>query len=224
MESSGEQLTDAGRGIELCHESFGNQGDPPLLLVMGLGMQLIAWPEEFCEQLVDEGFFVVRFDNRDAGRSTKVKAKPPTLPQLATRRFADEQYTLDDMADDVAALLAELELSPAHIVGASLGGMIAQTVAVRHPESVRTLTSIMSTTGNALKGQPQMGMLRLLLQQAPKEREAFVDHVTKVFELIGSPDFPRDEAETREQAGRSFDRGTNPAGTGRQLAADPEVR
>ncbi|MEJ7750938.1 MAG: alpha/beta fold hydrolase [Thermoleophilaceae bacterium] len=219
MSPSEEQFVDVGRGIELCYETFGSPGDPPLLLVMALGMQLIAWPDDFCALLAGEGFHVVRFDNRDAGLSTSVKAPPPGLPQLATRRFGAGQYTLEDMADDAAGLLAALDLVPAHVVGASLGGMIAQTLAARHPGSVRTLTSIMSTTGSRVKGQPQMGMLRILLQRAPEGRDAFVEHFAKVFELIGSPDFPKDIEEMRDQAGRTYDRGVNPAGTGRQLAA-----
>ena len=219
MESSGEQFADVGRGIELCYETFGSREDPPVLLVMGLGMQLLGWLDDFCAEIAGEGFHVVRFDNRDTGRSTSVDSPPPGLPQLATRRFAASQYTLEDMADDAAGLLDALDLAPAHVVGASLGGMIAQTLAHRHPRSVRTLTTIMSTTGSRLKGRPEMALMRVLLQRAPDDRDSFVEHFVKVFELIGSPELGKDADETREQAGRSFDRGTNPAGTGRQLGA-----
>ena len=216
---SGEQFVDVGDAITLCYETFGDPADPPLLLIMGLGMQMIAWHDDLCADLAGRGFHVVRFDNRDAGRSTSVGGRPPGVGRLATRRFPVAQYTLDDMAGDAAGLLRELDLAPAHVMGASLGGMVAQMLAARHPQSVRTLTSIMSTTGNRFKGQPALGMYRLLLRQAPSEREAFIDHVTGVFGAIGSPGFPTDEAEVRERAARSFDRGTDAAGTGRQLAA-----
>lgn len=218
-EPSGESFADVGGGVTLCYETFGEPADPPLLLIMGLGMQMIAWHDDFCGALGAEGFYVVRFDNRDAGRSTSIRGRPPGLGQIATRRFGERQYALEDMAGDTAGLLRALDLAPAHVVGASLGGMIAQTVAAHHPESVRTLTSIMSTTGSRLRGQPALGMYRHLLAQAPAEREAFIEHVTTLFLKIGSPDFPTDLAELRERAGRSYDRGVNRAGTGRQLGA-----
>ena len=216
----GELLADLGNGITLAYEPFGDASDPPLLLIQGLGMQMLGWPEEFCEQLAAEGFHVVRYDNRDVGHSTHLDSvRAPTLAQLATRRFGKDQYSLAEMADDAAGLLDELGLSPAHVVGISLGGMIAQTLAARHEEKVRTLTSMLSTTGHRLRGQPALGMMRLLLKQAPKEREAFVEHVVSVFEAIGSRGLPRDTDETRELAARSYDRGTDPAGSGRQLGA-----
>jgi pimeloyl-ACP methyl ester carboxylesterase len=216
----GERLAELPNGITLAYDTFGDESDAPVLLIQGLGMQMIGWPEEFCEQLAADGFYVVRFDNRDVGHSTHLEAVPaPGLRQLATRRFGSEQYSLDDMADDDALLLDELDIAPAHVVGVSLGGMIAQTLAARHPDKVRSLTSMLSTTGHRLKGQPALGMLRLLLKQAPKEREAFVEHVTKVFETIGSRGLPRDTDEVRDLAARSYDRGTDPAGSGRQLGA-----
>ena len=216
---SGERLVDVGDDFTLCHETFGDPADPPLLLVMGLGMQMIAWNEDFCAGLAAEGFHVVRFDNRDTGRSTSGHGAPPGLMQLATRRFGSHQYALEDMANDAAGLLRELDLAPAHVVGASLGGMVGQTLAARHPESVRTLTSIMSTTGNRFRGQPALAVYRHLLAEAPTEREAFIDHVAKIFAVIGSPGFPTDPEEVRARAARSFDRGLNRAGTGRQMAA-----
>lgn len=216
----GERFAELGTSITLAYESIGDPADPPVLLVMGLGMQLLGWPDEFCQQLAGEGFHVVRYDNRDVGRSTHLDSiRTPTVPQLITRRFGRDQYDLGDMADDAARLLEELDISPAHVVGASLGGMIAQTLAARRPEKVRSLTSIMSTTGSRVKGQLALPMLRLLLKQAPREREAWLDYVTGVFETIGSPGLPRDTDAVREVAARSYDRGTNPAGTGRQLGA-----
>ena len=215
-----EHFCEVGRGIRLCYDTTGDPSDPPMLLVMGLGMQLTAWHADLTEQLAERGFHVVRFDNRDAGRSTSIDhARPPNLWQLLTRNFAPEQYTLADMAEDAAGLLRELDLAPAHVVGASLGGMVGQTLAARHPERVRTLSSLMSTTGSRFRGQPSLTVLRYLLKRAPRERERFIEHAVKLWKLIGSPGFPTSDAEIREVAGRSFDRGTNPAGTGRQLAA-----
>lgn len=215
-----EQFCDVGRGVTLCYETIGDPSDSPLLLVMGLGMQMIAWDDDFCAMLAERGFHVVRFDNRDAGRSTDVaEPRPPGLKELGTRRFDPRQYDLGDMAKDAVALLRELDLAPAHVVGASLGGMVGQTMAARHPEAVRTLTSIMSTTGARLKGQPALGTYRYLLKAAPREREAFVDHMEQVFRFIGSPGFELDIDALRARSQLSYDRGTNPAGTGRQLAA-----
>jgi pimeloyl-ACP methyl ester carboxylesterase len=216
----GERFAELPNGITLAYETFGETADPPLLLIQGLGMQMIGWPEEFCEQLAAEGFYVVRYDNRDVGHSTHLESvRTPALRQLATRRFGSDQYSLADMADDAALLMDELEIAPAHVAGISLGGMVAQTLAARHADKVRTLTSMLSTTGHRLKGQPALGMLRLLLKQAPEERDAFVDHMTQVFETIGSRGMPRDTDEVRELAGRSYDRGTDPAASGRQLGA-----
>jgi pimeloyl-ACP methyl ester carboxylesterase len=214
-----ERFCDVGRGVTLCYETFGDPADPPLLLVMGLAMQMTAWEEDFCNELVGRGFHVVRFDNRDIGRSTRIDAPVPTVGQLTTRRFDESQYTLADMADDAAGLLRELELAPAHVVGASLGGMVAQTLAARHPDTVRTLTSIMSTTGHRLKGLPKLGAFRYLLKAAPRDRDGFIDHSVLVMRAIGSPAFDFDEDRIRERAGSAYDRGVDPAGPGRQLAA-----
>src|SRR5689334_1866524 len=141
-----EQLCDIGGGITLCYERFGDESDPPMLLIMGLGTQMIGWPDEFCAQLAERGFHVVRFDNRDIGRSTCIKGRPPTPRQLITRKIDPVLYTLGDMAGDAASLMRELGIAPAHVVGASMGGMIAQTLAAEQPGMVRSLVSIMSTT------------------------------------------------------------------------------
>jgi pimeloyl-ACP methyl ester carboxylesterase len=138
---------------------------------------------------------------------------------MLTRRIDPVLYTLSDMAEDAVLLLRELELEPAHVVGVSMGGMIAQTIAAEHPESVRSLVSIMSTTGNRWKGQPAFGIYRFLLRRAPADRDGFVDHMAKVYGAIGSTGLPRDEAWTREIAGLSYDRGHDPASSGRQLGA-----
>jgi pimeloyl-ACP methyl ester carboxylesterase len=214
-----EQLIDVGHDITLCYEEFGQTGDPPMLLIMGLATQMIAWPDELCHGLAERGFHVVRFDNRDIGRSTHMTAAPPTPGQLLRRRFPTVEYTLSDMADDAQGLLRALGIEPAHIVGASMGGMIAQTLAAEHPESVRSLVSIMSNTGSRRSGQASVSMWPFLLRRAPQEKDAFVEHIVGVFTAIGSPGFPRDEQRIRDLAGRSYDRGHDPAGPGRQLAA-----
>jgi pimeloyl-ACP methyl ester carboxylesterase len=214
-----EQFCDVGRGITLCYESIGEESDPPLLLIMGLATQMIAWPDEFCEQLAGRGFHVVRFDNRDSGRSTHVNGRPPTTRQLVRRRIDPVLYTLSDMARDALGLMRELALEPAHVVGASMGGMIAQTLAVERPASVRTLVSIMSNTGNRWRGQPAFGIYRYLLRGAPSDREGFIEYTTKVFAAIGSRGLPQDTERVREVVARGYDRGHDPAAAGRQLGA-----
>ncbi len=214
-----EQKCDIGRGITLCYETFGDAGDPPALLIMGLGTQMIAWHEDFCRELASRGFYVVRFDNRDIGHSTHLTGAPPTIAQLLTRSRRAARYSLADMAEDAALLLRELELSPAHVIGASMGGMIAQTLAARHPLSVRSLVSIMSNTGSLRSGQPSLRVYSTFLRAAPPEREAFIEHMTGVFRLIGSPPPLQDLDRVRELIGVSYDRDHDPNGPGRQLAA-----
>jgi pimeloyl-ACP methyl ester carboxylesterase len=214
-----EEFVDVGRGITLCYERFGDPEDPPVLLVMGLGTQMIAWHEDLCEGLAERGFHVIRFDNRDVGRSTHMDFPPPSVGQLVMRRFRPEQYTLSDMAADAAGLIRHLDLRPVHVVGASLGGMIAQMLAAEHPELVRSLTSLMSTTGSRLHGQPHHSVLRYLLRPPPRDRDAYIDRSAEIFGLIGSTGFDRDEAHIRERAGKSYDRGYSRAGGGRQLGA-----
>jgi pimeloyl-ACP methyl ester carboxylesterase len=214
-----EQFCEIGGGITLCYERFGADQDPPMLLIMGLATQMIGWPDEFCTQLAERGFQVVRFDNRDIGRSTKIMGPPPTPRQLMTRKIDPVLYTLGDMAADVAGLMRELGIAPAHVVGASMGGMIAQTLAAQKPETVRSLVSIMSTTGNRWKGQPKFSIYRFLLRRAPEDREGFIEYNTRVFEAIASRGLPFDRERVRDMVARSYDRGRDPAGPGRQLGA-----
>jgi pimeloyl-ACP methyl ester carboxylesterase len=214
-----EKLCEVGRGITLCYEDFGDPADPTLLLIMGLGTQMIAWHEDLCRLLAARGLHVVRFDNRDAGRSTHVPGRPPTVSQLLRRSRGAAHYTLTDMAQDTAGLLGELGLAPAHVVGASMGGMIAQTLAVEHPRLVRSLVSMMSTTGARRAGQPALRMYPLLLRRAPRERDAFVAHAVALFTAIGSTGIPQDTDDVRALAALSFDRDRDPHATGRQLAA-----
>jgi pimeloyl-ACP methyl ester carboxylesterase len=214
-----EEFCDVGRGVTLCYETFGDRDDPPIVLIMGLATQMIAWHEDFCEALAERGFYVVRFDNRDIGLSTHFEFRPPGVQQMLLRRFSSRQYTLSDMAEDTAILMRELGISPAHIVGASMGGMIAQHLAAEHPDAVRSLVSIMSTTGSRRHGQPALAVYRYLLQPPPRDRDGYIDRAAAIFGLVGSTGFDRDEQYIRERAGRAYDRGYDVAAGGRQLGA-----
>jgi pimeloyl-ACP methyl ester carboxylesterase len=214
-----EQFCQLGN-VELCYEPFGDPSDTALLLIMGLGTQMLAWHEDFCSELAGRGFFVIRYDNRDVGRSTHFDSvPPPTVGQLVRRKPKHVAYTLADMAEDAAGLLDCLGIERAHAVGASMGGMIAQVLAARHPQRVLSLTSIMSTTGSRWKGQPALRVLPAFMKRPPEGREAYVERIVKLFRVIGSPGFERDESELREMAARAFDRGADAAGTARQMAA-----
>jgi len=214
-----EQQCDVGRGINLTYETFGDPSDPTALLIMGLSMQMVAWQEDFCLQLAGRGFHVVRFDNRDIGHSTHMPGAAPSIPQLILRPKRVAGYTLADMADDTAGLLSKLELAPAHVIGASMGGMIAQSLAARHPQQVRSLVSIMSSTGSRFSGQPALRSYGIFLRRAPAGRDAFIAHAERVFAAIGSPDIDRDPADIRAIAADSYDRDHDPASSARQLAA-----
>jgi pimeloyl-ACP methyl ester carboxylesterase len=213
-----EQLCTVG-GIEICFETFGDPDAPAMLLTMGLGTQMIGWHEEFCAALAGRGFHVIRYDNRDIGRSQRMDARVPTLLQLLRRDRRAASYTLDDMADDGIGLLDHLGIEHAHVVGASMGGMIAQTMAVRHPERVLSLASMMSNTGAFWSGQPSPLLWPVLVKAPPRDREGYVEHAVQVFRKIGSPGFEREDEDLRQRARMSFDRGLNPAAGSRQLAA-----
>jgi len=206
--------------LDIAYETFGDPANPAVLLVMGLGTQMLGWHEDFCAEIAGRGFHVIRYDNRDVGRSTALRDLPvPTIPQLLLRSKQAAGYTLADMADDGAGLLDHLGIDRAHVVGASMGGMIAQTLAARRPDRVLSLVSIMSNTGARFSGQPKLVTYKALLARPPQEREAYVEHTVKVFRLIGSPGFERDDDELRRIAATAYDRGRNPAGAARQLAA-----
>ncbi|MFJ7214530.1 alpha/beta fold hydrolase [Amycolatopsis sp. NPDC098790] len=214
-----EQIADVGRGVSLAYERIGDAGADPLVLVAGLGQQLHSWPDAFCAQLADRGFEVVRFDNRDTGRSTHPRFRPPSLLGMLAGRFPAQQYDLLDMAADTIGLFDALDLETAHIAGVSMGGMISQTVAARYPDRIRTLTSIMSTTGSRLLGRPALSTLRMMGAKPPKSREEAVESAIRMFRHIGSHGFPFDEAFVRELAGTGWDRDPTSGGVGRQLAA-----
>jgi pimeloyl-ACP methyl ester carboxylesterase len=224
VRASGERLARVG-DIELCYESFGDPSDPPLLLVMGLGSQMLVWEDGFCERLAERGFWVTRFDNRDVGRSTILDDRPaPTLSQLMLRDPSAAAYTLEDMADDAAGLLDVLDIEAAHVVGLSMGGMIAQLVAIRHPERVLSLVSIMSTTGNRRVGRPHPFMVRRLLTRRPLDREGYVRSFVAAYRQLGSRRYPPGDDRTRAIAERCFERGVYPRGTARQLIAIASAR
>lgn len=219
MHRFGEELFAPANGVQLCFQEMGDPDGEPLLLVMGLATQMIAWPEELCEMLAERGYRVVRFDNRDIGRSTKIEAAglPGKLEMLTGR--GEPPYLLRDMAADTFGLMDHLGIDSAHLVGASMGGMIAQSAAIENPDRVRSIVSIMSTTGSRRVGHPSYRTFGLMLGRPPREREAAIERVIKTFKTIGSPGYPFDEERIREIAGRSFDRGHSPAGIARQLHA-----
>ncbi|MEA2494301.1 MAG: hypothetical protein QOJ29_2212 [Thermoleophilaceae bacterium] len=212
-----EQFAEVGP-VTLCYETFGDPTDPAILLIMGLGTQMVAWREDFCQMLVDRGFFVIRYDNRDVGKSSSMKGRPVTLPELIAKRVKRPAYTLAEMADDAVGLLDHLNIDKAHIVGASMGGMIAQHVAMRYPARVLSLTSIMSTTGGRIVGQPKMAVIPLFLSRPSGDKDDYADRAVKLFRAVGSKKL-FDEDYVRESAAVSWERGINMAGTGRQLGA-----
>jgi pimeloyl-ACP methyl ester carboxylesterase len=212
-----ELLCDVGGGITLCYETFGERTDPAALLIMGLGAQMVAWQDDFCEELAARGLYVVRFDNRDIGRSTHLQGPPPSLRQLL-RYSGPARYTLADMAQDTVGLMDELEVGSAHVIGASMGGMIAQSIAATHPTRVRSLVSMMSSTGGRWVGRPALSSYAIFLRKAPRQRDAFIEHAAHLFAKVGSRGIAQDIEGTRRIAALSFDRELDRTGTGRQLA------
>jgi pimeloyl-ACP methyl ester carboxylesterase len=207
-------------GIEIVYEEFGDRRDPVMLMIMGLGTQMLGWHEDLCRMLAGQGFRVVRFDNRDVGRSTRIEGRPrPDLMALAAGDPSSASYTLDEMADDTVGLLDHLGAESAHLIGASLGGMIAQVVAIREPERVLSLSSIMSTTGNRDVGQPHPEGMAALFSPPPRDPDGFAEWAVANWRTLGSPGFELDEDAIRATAKVSFERGYNPDGVARQLAA-----
>jgi pimeloyl-ACP methyl ester carboxylesterase len=215
---SEERLAPAN-GIEIAYQEIGARDGEPLLLIMGLGTQMLAWQEELCAMLAERGFRVVRFDNRDIGHSTMLDGlgMPSRFDMLSGRR-ATAPYLLRDMAADAFGLMDDLEIEAAHVVGASMGGMIGQEMAIRRPERVRSLVSMMSTTGNRRVGSPSLRSWGLLLAKFPRGRDQYVKRALRTFKVIGSPGH-RDEPEIEELAGAMYDRSHNPAGIVRQMHA-----
>ena len=214
-----ERFCDLGE-VTLCYETFGEAQDPAVLLIMGLGTQMVAWHEDFCARLADRGFHVIRFDNRDAGKSTWIHAPDLQLMESLMGAMAGQPvnapYVLSDMAADAVGLLDALGIPAAHVVGASMGGMIAQTIAIEHPQRVLSLTSIMSTTGEPDVGQATAEATAVLLEPAAPDRESAIDRSVRAGRLISSPEH-FDEERARAKAAEAYDRAFNPAGVGRQL-------
>jgi pimeloyl-ACP methyl ester carboxylesterase len=212
-------------GIHLEYETFGNPAHPPMLLIMGLGAQLLWWPEEFCRALAGAGHYVIRYDNRDVGLSSKIEhAGRVRLMRAAVastlRLPVRAPYTLDDMAHDALGLMDELGLGAAHVVGCSMGGMIAQILAARHPERIRTLALIMTTSGNPRLPGPSLKIrMRLVKRPAHLDRESLIRHSMETWRLIGSPQYPAEEHVLRDKVERSFDRCLYPQGLARQTLA-----
>jgi pimeloyl-ACP methyl ester carboxylesterase len=220
MYEFGEERIAQANGIELCFQEMGDPDGEPLILVMGLATQMIAWFDGFCCLLADRGYRVIRFDNRDIGRSTKIdSAGVPSKVDMLIGRRATAPYLLRDMAKDTAGLMDFLEIDSAHVVGASMGGMIVQQMAIDHPRRLRSMVSIMSTTGNRRSGQPSLKVYGVLLGNPPMTRDQVISRAVKTFKVIGSPGFPFEEDMVREMAALSFDRGHSAAGVARQLHA-----
>ena len=207
-------------GLDLEYDTFGDPADPALLLVMGLGTQLTAWPEPFCAALAAAGFHVVRFDNRDIGLSTLIETDiQPDLGAILSGDHSSVAYLLSDLALDTVGLLDALGIDAAHVVGASMGGMIAQQLVIDHPSRVRSLCSIMSTTGDRAVGQPAPETLSFLFAPPATDRAEAIDRGVQLFGVIGSPGYPTPLDELRQRVADAYDRSYRPAGTLRQLAA-----
>jgi len=210
--------------ISIEYETFGDPSSPPILLIIGLGAQLIYWDEEFCRQLTEAGLYVIRFDNRDAGLSTKFDAAGvpdmmDVIGKLMSGQKVTPAYTIEDMAADAVGLLDALKIEKAHICGMSMGGMIAQSLAIHYPGRLLSLISIYSTTGNPHLPQPKPEVLGLLLTPPPQEREPFIQHELNVFRAITGPRFGFDEKWVHDILAKAYDRACYPQGTGRQLVA-----
>jgi len=208
-------------GIDIAYQRCGNADAPVALLIMGVAAQSIHWPDAFCNALVEGGLQVIRFDNRDSGLSTHLTAAPPPdLPAVLAGDLSSVSYTLSDMAADAVGLLDALGFEKAHVVGASMGGAIAQTMAIEHPGRVRSLTSLMSTTGNMSVGQPSPDVLRAVFSGPPATtRDEVIQQMLRAFRTVGSPGYPRDEKEVAARAGRAYDRCYDPIGVARQTIA-----
>ncbi len=211
-------------GIELCYEIFGEAGAEPMLLIMGLGAQMMHWDDDFCWQLAARGFRVIRFDNRDIGKSSKMTGgKRLSAVELLKLRFLKipvaAPYKLSDMAQDVIGLMDVLGIKSAHLVGASMGGMIAQELAISFPQRVRSLTSIMSTTGDSKVPPPTREAAAILMAPPPATKEEYYARFAQTWKILRVGSFPLDESLDRARAERTYARGLNPAGVGRQFRA-----
>jgi pimeloyl-ACP methyl ester carboxylesterase len=223
---SDELFASLPSGIDICHQTFGEPTDPAILLIMGLGGPMGWWSTPFCEQLAERGFFVIRYDNRDTGRSTKLRQHQVSRAAIV-RAFTGlpvvgrvrPPYSLSDMAGDATGLLDHLGIDRAHVVGVSMGGMIAQTIAIEHPDRALSLTSIMSTTGRRRVGFQNPKVYPMLLSSAGRTRDSYVARSLKGSKVIGSPAFPSDDVMARDRAYETYDRGWTASGVTRQMLA-----
>lgn len=206
--------------LTIVYERMGDSTAPAVLLIMGGGAQMINWPDGFCAELVGRGLQVIRFDNRDTGLSTHMNDAPvPDFAAAMKGDYATVSYTLSDMAADTVGLMDALDLAGAHLVGLSMGGMIAQTVAIEYPERVRSITCMMSTTGDSAVGQPDFATLAPLGTPPRDDRQAYIEWMIRSLKAIGSPAYPLDEAAVADRAGRSWDRDHDPQVMVRQAVA-----
>jgi pimeloyl-ACP methyl ester carboxylesterase len=217
-----EQIAHLPSGIEIAYDTCGDPADPAVLLIMGLGGPLNWWDADLCAMIADRGFHVIRYDNRDVGRSTKMHALGATRTAVVRaylRRRTAPPYTMSDLASDAAGLLDHLGVTKAHVTGVSMGGMIAQTLAIEHPERVLSLVSIMSTTGGRFVGWQDPRLFPLLLRRSDTTREAVIERSVRTWSIIGSPQYPTTPEVTRLRAAETFERGVSPAGVVRQMQA-----
>src|SRR4051794_2024122 len=206
-------------GIELAYDELGDPDGTPLILIMGLATQLIHWDENFCGMLGERGYRVIRFDNRDIGHSTKIHWEPSPSIGAMMLGYGKAAYRLWDMADDTAGLMDHLDIERAHVAGVSMGGMIAQSLAIRRPERVLSLCSIMSTTGNRRFGMPKLRAFGSLFSKPARSRDGYAEQAVKTFKVIGSPGYPMNEERLRGMARAAYDRCFYPPGVSRQLHA-----
>ena len=221
MTRSGEQFASLPSGIDICFETFGDPEHPAILLVMGLGGPMGWWSEDFCERLSGRGYFVIRYDNRDTGRSTKLRQHKVGKLDLV-RAFAGRgkpPYSIGDLAEDAFGVLDHLGIERVHLVGVSMGGMIVQTMAIARPERAMSMTSIMSTTGNRRVGWQHPRIIPTLLSSAGSTRDSYVERSLRTSAILGSPAFPGDEELARARAYETYDRGWTASGVTRHMLA-----
>ncbi len=223
IETSGERMARCN-GLDLCYQTFGDKTDPALVLVMGLGTQMIGWDEALCAALARSGLFVVRFDNRDIGRSTRFDAAGvpnivALMGMMAIGRKFEVPYTLRDMAADTVGVMDHLGIERAHVVGASMGGAIVQELAIHHRDRLRSMTCIMASPGDPKLKAPTAEAIAVLLKPTPSDRDGYLAAYKATVRVLRGPHFPEEDAHDEARAVRNFDRGLNPAGTTRQLAA-----
>lgn len=221
MSGSGEQFASLPSGIDLCYETFGNPDDPAVLLIMGLGGPMNWWSPTFCQMLSDRGFFVIRYDNRDTGRSTKLRQHRVTKADIVRTSIGlgRAPYSIGDLAVDATQLLDHLGIDQTHVVGVSMGGMIGQTLAIDHRDRVLSLTSIMSTTGRRTVGRFHPKLIPLLLGSTGSTRDSYARQAIRSANALASPAYPPTHEASLARAHETYDRGWSASGTARHMLA-----